>query len=305
MKPGGLIKVHTTVLQPTSHYKSLLIADETTSDDLLQLLLTSYNSNEPVEQFSLYEVNKILVWDSLQFSLQSYFINVIWQSNFTCIIIRYAPARNTSENYTPTTIHCALKFSEPKKVNNATFLFVRIRTIHDENKSFHQSSKQRARPVIRCPRKSTSPAHHWPIPPPPPLSDHPKRWPSSTTKTTTCRAKCAKTISNAVNSVTKVSSGNWARGKAWAMAYWHIIGPVHEPPPPTVQCTISGKFAPFVTRFRRWASIKSYSKSNDIICEITKTTTICDSVCRQHNIKTRMLRMKSTTHWARPVMEKL
>lgn len=56
MKPGGLIKVHTTVLQPTSHYKSLLIADETTSDDLLQLLLTSYNSSEPVEQFSLYEV---------------------------------------------------------------------------------------------------------------------------------------------------------------------------------------------------------------------------------------------------------
>lgn len=56
MKAGGLIKVHTSVLQPTSQYKSLLIADETTSDDLLQLLLASYNSNEPVEQFSLYEV---------------------------------------------------------------------------------------------------------------------------------------------------------------------------------------------------------------------------------------------------------
>lgn len=56
MKPGGLIKVHTSVLQATSQYKSLLIAEQTTSDELLQLLLASYNSSEPVEQFSLYEV---------------------------------------------------------------------------------------------------------------------------------------------------------------------------------------------------------------------------------------------------------
>lgn len=57
LKPGGLIKVLTSVLQPTSQYKSLLISEETTSDELLTLLLTSYNSIEPVEQFSLYEVS--------------------------------------------------------------------------------------------------------------------------------------------------------------------------------------------------------------------------------------------------------
>lgn len=56
LKPGGLIKVHTSVLQPTSQYKSLLISEETSSDELLALLLSSYNSSEPVEQFSIYEV---------------------------------------------------------------------------------------------------------------------------------------------------------------------------------------------------------------------------------------------------------
>ncbi|XP_052867837.1 uncharacterized protein LOC128273822 [Anopheles cruzii] len=55
-RPGGLIRVHTSALQPNSQYKSLLISEETTSDELLSLLLSCYNSLEPVEQFSLYEV---------------------------------------------------------------------------------------------------------------------------------------------------------------------------------------------------------------------------------------------------------
>ncbi|XP_067621209.1 uncharacterized protein rau [Eurosta solidaginis] len=56
LKPGGLIRVHTSALQPSSQYKSLVISEETTSDELLQLLLSCYNSMEPVEQFSIYEV---------------------------------------------------------------------------------------------------------------------------------------------------------------------------------------------------------------------------------------------------------
>ena len=56
MKPGGLIRVHTSALQQTSQYKSLLISERTTSDELLGLLLSCYNSTEPVEEFSLYEV---------------------------------------------------------------------------------------------------------------------------------------------------------------------------------------------------------------------------------------------------------
>lgn len=56
MKPGGLIRVHTSALQATSLYKSLVISEETTSDELLALLLTCCNSNEPVEKFCLYEV---------------------------------------------------------------------------------------------------------------------------------------------------------------------------------------------------------------------------------------------------------
>lgn len=56
IKPGGLIRVHTSILQPTSLYKSLFISEETTADELLALLLTSYDLHEPVEKYSLYEV---------------------------------------------------------------------------------------------------------------------------------------------------------------------------------------------------------------------------------------------------------
>lgn len=56
MKTGGLVRVHTSALQQSSQYKSLLISEATTSDELLGLLLSCYNSSEPVEEFSLYEV---------------------------------------------------------------------------------------------------------------------------------------------------------------------------------------------------------------------------------------------------------
>lgn len=60
IKPGGLIRVHTSVLQATSLYKSLFISEETTSDELLALLLSCFNLTDPVEQYSLYEVNRLL-----------------------------------------------------------------------------------------------------------------------------------------------------------------------------------------------------------------------------------------------------
>jgi Ras association (RalGDS/AF-6) domain len=56
IKPGGLVRVHTSVLQPMAQYKSLMISEVTTCDELLTLLLSCYNLHEPVEQFSLYEV---------------------------------------------------------------------------------------------------------------------------------------------------------------------------------------------------------------------------------------------------------
>ncbi|XP_032592403.1 uncharacterized protein LOC6561886 [Drosophila grimshawi] len=56
LKPGGLIRVHTSALQPSSQYKSLVISEQTSCDELLQLLLGCYSSLEPVENFALYEV---------------------------------------------------------------------------------------------------------------------------------------------------------------------------------------------------------------------------------------------------------
>lgn len=56
MRRGGLVKIYDSVLMPGSQYKSLLVSERTTVDDLLQLLLNCYGSQERVELFSLYEV---------------------------------------------------------------------------------------------------------------------------------------------------------------------------------------------------------------------------------------------------------
>ncbi|KAJ4438183.1 hypothetical protein ANN_14122 [Periplaneta americana] len=56
MRHGGLVKIYDSVLMSGSQYKSLLISDRTTVDELIQILLSCYNSKERVEQFSLYEV---------------------------------------------------------------------------------------------------------------------------------------------------------------------------------------------------------------------------------------------------------
>ncbi|XP_044579662.1 putative uncharacterized protein DDB_G0277255 isoform X1 [Cotesia glomerata] len=53
---GGLVKIYDSALMSGSKYKSLLISERTTVDELIQMLLNCYNSAEPVEQFSLYEV---------------------------------------------------------------------------------------------------------------------------------------------------------------------------------------------------------------------------------------------------------
>lgn len=57
IRRGGLVKVHDSVLNSNSQYKSLLVSAKTSVDELIALLLNCYNSKERVEQFSLYEVN--------------------------------------------------------------------------------------------------------------------------------------------------------------------------------------------------------------------------------------------------------
>ncbi|GBP68766.1 hypothetical protein EVAR_83498_1 [Eumeta japonica] len=57
MRPGGLVKVYDSALMSSSQYKSLLISERTTADELLSILLHCYHSTEGVERFSLYEVS--------------------------------------------------------------------------------------------------------------------------------------------------------------------------------------------------------------------------------------------------------
>lgn len=53
---GGLVKIYDSALMSGSKYKSLLVSEQTTVDELIQMLLSCYSSKERVEQFSLYEV---------------------------------------------------------------------------------------------------------------------------------------------------------------------------------------------------------------------------------------------------------
>ncbi|CAG0884650.1 unnamed protein product [Darwinula stevensoni] len=55
MRRGGLVKVHDACLMPGSQYKSLLISEKTTVDELIQLLLNCYNIKEPLSRFSIHE----------------------------------------------------------------------------------------------------------------------------------------------------------------------------------------------------------------------------------------------------------
>ncbi|CAG2103455.1 unnamed protein product [Medioppia subpectinata] len=56
MRCGGLIKIYDSCLMSGSLYKSLLLSDRTTVDELIQLLLNCYNLNEKPSKFALYEV---------------------------------------------------------------------------------------------------------------------------------------------------------------------------------------------------------------------------------------------------------
>lgn len=80
---GGLIRIYDSALMSSSQYKSLLISERTTADELLALLLSCYNSKEKVEQFSLYEVCLISLCnyiDSLSALLTHYFILKVCES---------------------------------------------------------------------------------------------------------------------------------------------------------------------------------------------------------------------------------
>lgn len=129
IKPGGLIRVHTSALQPTSLYKSLVISEETTSDELLTLLLTCCNSSEPVEQFSIYEVS-----EPHHFDLQCKFLpsnSLIRLRVFSFSpFLRCALVRNINANYIRTICHCVRNSNESKKATNVISSFARILIIH-------------------------------------------------------------------------------------------------------------------------------------------------------------------------------
>ncbi|KAG0443691.1 hypothetical protein HPB47_014627 [Ixodes persulcatus] len=56
MRRGGLVKVYDSCLMAGSLYKSLLVSERTTAEEVVQLVLHCYNSSERASKFSLYEM---------------------------------------------------------------------------------------------------------------------------------------------------------------------------------------------------------------------------------------------------------
>ncbi|XP_076304204.1 uncharacterized protein LOC143222114 [Tachypleus tridentatus] len=57
MRRGGLVKIYDGCLMAESLYKSLLVSDKTTVEEVIQLVLHCYNSKERPSLFSLYELS--------------------------------------------------------------------------------------------------------------------------------------------------------------------------------------------------------------------------------------------------------
>ncbi|XP_045619963.2 uncharacterized protein [Procambarus clarkii] len=58
MRRGGVIKVHDTVLMPGSQYKSLLVSERTTAEEVVQLLLNCYNRRDNKYYYAIHEVRR-------------------------------------------------------------------------------------------------------------------------------------------------------------------------------------------------------------------------------------------------------
>lgn len=56
MRRGGLVKVYDSCLMAGSLYKSLLVSERTTAEEVVQLVLHCYNSSDRGSKYSLYEV---------------------------------------------------------------------------------------------------------------------------------------------------------------------------------------------------------------------------------------------------------
>ncbi|KAG7156332.1 putative Ras association (RalGDS/AF-6) domain-containing protein 2 [Homarus americanus] len=58
MRPGGLVRVYDGALVPGSQYKSLLVSERTTCEELIRLVLLCNNIHNNVNNFSIYEVRR-------------------------------------------------------------------------------------------------------------------------------------------------------------------------------------------------------------------------------------------------------
>lgn len=140
------------------------------------------------------------------------------------LFCRFALVKNTNANYIPMIFHYERKFNEPRKANNAIFWYAKTHIIHDENKSYHQSSNNH-RPRIHWTRPHHNALHHH--------VNYVHRMAWHATQIMYNRIVCSKmsyvkcvkiTLSHA-NFATKMLQINWAHETASAVASAFNIHP--------------------------------------------------------------------------------
>ncbi|KAK8744412.1 hypothetical protein OTU49_000785 [Cherax quadricarinatus] len=119
MRPGGLIRVYDGALVPGSQYKSLLVSERTTCEELMHLVLQCNNIQDNVNNFSIYEVRRNdgrerkLYQDERPLRLTSR-----WASrDHACLVVRHTPSLSPTHAHITslTTLRASLRRSCIKK----------------------------------------------------------------------------------------------------------------------------------------------------------------------------------------------
>lgn len=101
MRPGGLVRVYDGALVSGSQYKSLLVSDKTTCEELAQLVLLCNNIQDNIKNYSIYEVRRNdgrerkLHHDERPLRLTSRWVS----RDHACLVVRHTPS------LTPTRAH--------------------------------------------------------------------------------------------------------------------------------------------------------------------------------------------------------
>ncbi|XP_050691960.1 type-2 histone deacetylase 1-like [Eriocheir sinensis] len=121
MRPGGLVRVYDGALVSGSQYKSLLVSDKTTCEELARLVLLCNNIQDNIKNFSIYEVRRNdgrerkLHQDERPLRLTSRWVS----RDHACLVVRHTPSLTpTRAQITPlTTLRSSVNRASTRRIN--------------------------------------------------------------------------------------------------------------------------------------------------------------------------------------------